>query len=341
MLIQDPTSRRIKLDLPLREGILESFVETRDNLFRSVEAGLSSSSPNLDYRLLYDATGSRIFEEITNLPDYYLTRIEALLLMQNAAEIAALAGPVPLVELGAGSGRKTRYLIDAFEASYGSARYIPVDVSETALKMASTTLSMRHPRTQILPMHAQHQMALSLLESIGPALVIFLGSSIGNFSEDEEDFFYAQLNRRMPFGGFFLLGVDLIKAPGIIESAYNDSAGVTASFIANLFRRLQRELGLELDMNGFEFKTRYDKRHERMELYARFDKAIRLSSDVSNRSVEVVPGEPILVEICRKYCLCSLDKHLQKHGLRVLRVFMDQNEWFADLLITHRDNRDF
>ncbi len=320
---------------PSTDGVFrDTHGEDRDSFARSVAEGLAKPLPALEHRLLYDAEGSRLFELITNLPEYYPTRAEASILERHAGEIADLAGPIPLVELGAGSGRKTSLLIDAFESRYDSGLYVPVDVSKTALDMALQDLSSLHGRTRIVPVHGLHASALSILERLRPALGVFLGSSIGNFTEEEENSLYQDLGQRLRGGGAFLLGVDLVKDPALIERAYNDSEGVTATFIGNLFRRIRRELGARIDMNGFQCDARYVEERERVEIYARFGKSISLRVD--DLAVEVEAGKPILVEICRKFRLEAIEDRLEKHGLELVRTFLDRNGWFADLLIAHR-----
>jgi L-histidine N-alpha-methyltransferase len=163
--------------------------------------------------------------------------------------------------------------------------------------------------------------------------VVFLGSSIGNFSEAEERRFWKAVAREMPAGSFFLLGVDLVKDPELLNAAYNDAAGVTAAFTRNLFVRMNRELGSGLDTRAIRHQARYVPERQRVEIHARFERAQTLSVQPLRRRFRIADGEPVLLEISRKYQLPELTERLAGHGFTVRRIFTDERDWFALVLL--------
>lgn len=293
---------------------------------------LSEPIPRLDYRFLYDAAGSALFEAITRTPEYYPTRTEAQLLERCAAELVARAGSVPMVELGAGSGRKTSLLLSAAELLHGGVGYVPVDVSVSALEGALADLSPRHPEADILPVHGTYPLALRLLGALTPAMGVFLGSSIGNLDEREEAALYRSIAEQLGPDGSFLLGVDLVKSPATIQRAYDDQAGATRDFVRNLFVRLRRELGAELELDGFAYHARYRPERQRVEIHASLSSGLRLPRE-GHPAVVVAPGREILVEICRKFELCSLTERLRRCGLSIEHSVVHPEHPYALLLL--------
>lgn len=317
---------------PTSEVLVGPWSPAPKDFGASVARTMSEPAPRLDYRFLYNAVGSELFEAITRTPEYYPTRTEASLLERCAAEMVSRAGSVPIVELGAGSGRKTSLLLSAAEQLHGSVRYVPVDVSVSALEGALAELAPRHPKADILPVHGTYGLALELLGSLGPALGVFLGSSLGNLDETEEHELYRTLAGKLGPDGAFLLGVDLVKSPGTIERAYDDEAGVTRAFVRNLFARLQRELGAELDLDGFDYHARYRSDRQRVELHASLASGLCLPRE-GLPPVVVAPGQEILVEICRKFELASLSSRLHRCGLAIEHSAIDPEQHYALLLL--------
>ncbi len=302
-------------------------------LAQSVAQGLARRPRRLEYRFLYDARGSALFEQITEQPEYYPTRTEASILRRFSHEIRSETGPVTLLELGSGSSDKTHHLIEAYLARDEEQCYVPVDVSEAALRQAAAEVGRRHTGVQVVSVHGTYEMAMRLLGRAAPALVVFLGSSIGNFSNAEERRFWNAVAREMPEGSFFLLGVDLVKDPELLNAAYNDAAGITAAFTRNLFVRMNRELGSGLDTRAIRHQARYVPERQRVEIHARFERAQTLSVLPLRRRFRIAAGEPVLLEISRKYQLPALTDRLAGHGFAVRRVFTDERDWFALLLL--------
>jgi len=305
-------------------------------LARSVAKGLARRPRRLEYRFLYDARGSALFDEITEQPEYYLTRTEASILRRFSHEIRAETGPVTLLELGSGSSDKTHHLIEAYLARDEEQCYVPVDVSEAALRQAAAEVDRRHAGVQVVSVHGTYEMALRLLGRASPVLAVFLGSSIGNFSEAEEERFWKTVSRELPEGSFFLLGVDLVKDPELLNAAYNDAAGVTAAFTRNLFERMNRELGSDLDTTAIRHQARYVPERHQVEIHACFEKAQTLAVSPLRRRFRIAAGEQVLLEVSRKYQLPPMTDRLAGHGLTVRRVFTDDRGFFA-LLLLRRD----
>ncbi len=299
----------------------------------SVVSGLSKEPRELECRYLYDTRGSELYERITEQPEYYPARTEATILAGSAGEIRQITGPVTILELGSGSSCKTHSLLEPYLERNEEQCYVPVDVSESALKQATREMARRHERVQVVSVHGTYEMAMRLLGSASPAMAVFLGSSIGNFKEDEEDAFWSRMSDEMLPGDFFLLGVDLVKDERLLHAAYNDSAGVTAAFTKNLFVRMNRELGSGLDIEEIEHQARYVSDRRQVEIHARFLKNQTLHVEPLGRSFDIRKQERILVEVSRKYRIEEVGRRLASYGFRVRRVFTDDRNWFALMLL--------
>lgn len=296
-------------------------------------AGLAKSPRRLECRFLYDARGSALFERITRQPEYYLTRTEAAILRSHAHEIRNAAGPTSLVELGSGNSVKTGFLLRAWLAREPSVRYIPIDVSINALRGACRTISGSLPAVQVIAVHADYHEALLLFRQASPVMVVFIGSSIGNLGPQEMDAFFSKLSLALSTKDHFLLGIDLVKEPNLIEAAYNDRAGVTARFTRNLFARMNRELGSGIDLSVVEHVANYDPGLEQVEIFARFARKQIIRVDPLERSFAIDEGEMIRVEICRKFRLEAFIRYLGTFRFLAEGVFTDERDWFALLLL--------
>ncbi len=305
---------------------------------RSVAAGLSDKPKWLHCRFLYDAEGSRLFEEITKQPEYYPTRTEAAILAEHAHEIHALTGPRTLVELGSGYSVKTEHLLSAYSQSEERVLYVPVDVSDTALREASKAITENFTDVQVTGINGTYGSALPILRLLSPQMVIFLGSTIGNFNEAETTAFWRSVSGHLPAGDFFLLGTDLEKDPRVLEAAYSDAAGITARFTNNYFARINRELGASIDLDQIEHVAAWNPERRRMEIYGRFHTAQTINIEPLNESFEISPGEEILLEISRKFRLADLTEELAVNGFETRRTFTDERGWFALLLLKRIDD---
>ena len=236
-----------------------------------VRRGLTSSPKVLYPKYLYDELGSRLFEAITALPEYYVTRCEAEILRQHAGDIAAaLGGPLWLVELGSGDGQKTRLLIDALLARQETLEYVPVDISESAVEISSRSLLLSYPALRITAYIGEYHAALRMIRkeraAPGCPLVLFLGSTLGNMDPEERLGFLLDVRKLLNPGEGFLLGVDLQKPEKVLIPAYDDPLGVTAAFDLNLLVRINRELGGTFEIGRFRHRALYDAERGRIEM---------------------------------------------------------------------------
>lgn len=221
--------------------------------------GLTSTPKTLPPKWFYDAHGSELFEQITELPEYYPTRAEREILVDRAGEIAAATGARTLVELGSGSSDKTRHLLDALT---GLAVYVPVDVSESALTQAGHALIEERPGLDVHALIADFTGDLTLPETPGPRLLAFLGGTIGNLLPTERATFFAGLRSLLSPGDALLLGTDLVKDEQVLVRAYDDAAGVTAAFNKNVLTVVDRELGADFDADAFDHVALWDSDNE-------------------------------------------------------------------------------
>jgi L-histidine N-alpha-methyltransferase len=302
----------------------------------AVAGSLQERPKRIPCRFLYDATGSALFEEICGLPEYYLTRTEASILERYSGHVCSLTGPVTLIELGSGTSVKTDYLLSAYALDAESVRYVPVDISESAIHMAARAIRAKHPTVEISGIIGTYEEAFSLFGEHSPAIVIFLGSTIGNLGSFESELFWGQVRRSLNSGDYFLLGVDLVKDTSVIEAAYNDSKGVTAAFMKNIFVRMNRELGAGLDLEEIEHVAEYNCETCQVEIRARFRTAQELRIEPLDVAFDMEAGESVLLEVSRKYVLHDVVEYLSQFGLDTIETFTDDKSWFADLLLQKR-----
>jgi L-histidine N-alpha-methyltransferase len=304
----------------------------------STAAGLSSRPRTIQCRFLYDARGSQLFDLITRQPEYYLTRTEAQILAEKAPLIRKICGPTTLVELGSGSSEKTDHLLEAWLAHGTSVRYIPVDVSESALREASRAIIAKYPAAQVLGISSDYRGAFPLFREAAPLTLVFLGSSIGNFAPGEMALFLHELSLSLSRNDFFLLGIDLVKDSRTIEAAYNDKAGVTEAFTRNVFVRMNRELGSAADPAAITHVATYNGAKEQVEICARFQRKQAIHIAPLGRSFPIDEGEVINTEISRKFRLEQFVPFMEDFGFTTEEVFTDGRRWFALLLLRRNGN---
>lgn len=282
----------------------------------SVATGLDGRPRRLDARYLYDAAGSALFDRITALPEYYLTRAEDRLLAAGARAIREAAGPGTLVELGSGASQKTLHLLDAWCAA-GPAAYVPVEVDLHALERACTALRRRYPSLPVEGLAASYERALPLLPAASPMTLAFLGSSLGNLGWHEAPEFCQSVADILSPGDHFLIGLDLVKKPAALEAAYNDAAGVTAAFTRNLFARMNRELLTDISPGAIGHVAFYDSDRERIEIYAEARHELLIRIPAIAREFRIARGERILTEISHKFRRASVVATVERFGFRL------------------------
>ncbi len=322
------TGDGFRLHVDRDEGNGISFAE-------SVAVTLGEKPRWLHCRWLYDEIGSSLYERITEQPEYYLTRIEDRILADNAAELRRVVGDATIVELGSGSSTKTRRILEAW-LDVGDAYYVPIDISRAALEQACADLVTAYPALMVEGVVAGYDRGLPLIGGISPLLLLFLGSTIGNFNDDEMDEFLRAVRDALNPGDRFFLGLDLIKEAEVLNAAYNDAAGWTERFMINLLERMNRELGTSIPLDSVTYDGFYDEERERVEMYLRFAADVDVDVRMANDSPPLVirAGESVMVEISRKFRVDAMVAKLADFGFALERVFADQDEVFAVLLLT-------
>jgi L-histidine Nalpha-methyltransferase len=304
-----------------------------DFLARSLRAdaarGLASTPKRLPPKWFYDKTGIALFDEITRLPGYYLTRAEREILGDHVGHIADLTRAETLVELGAGSAEKTRLLIEAMRASGTLRLYVPVDVSEFALVACGEALIGEYPGIEVHAMLADFERHIDLAPRSGRRLVAFLGSTIGNLDPDQRAAFFFAVRRGMRPGDAFLLGADLVKSPNVLVGAYDDPAGVTAAFNRNVLNVLNRELGADFDVDAFEHVACWDAQQEWVEMRLRSTVEQAVQIPEINLKARFAAGEMMRTEICAKFRRPGIEAELRAAGLDVVRWWTDSRDRFA------------
>jgi L-histidine N-alpha-methyltransferase len=316
-------------NIVLQAGSLQDPVKS---FAESVCEGLQKKPRQLECRFLYDAQGSELYEKICSQPEYYLTRTEASILQQHANEISRETGSCHLIELGSGSSIKTDYLLSAYQAHYATVCYTPIDISATALKLAGRAIITKRPDVQVVGIHGTYNDSFQLFSCTSPALVIFLGSTLGNFNEEEEHAFWPDISQHMQTGDYLLLGVDLVKDIPILEAAYNDAAGVTAAFTRNYFARMNRELGSSLDLDHIRHVAFFNPEKSRMEIFLEFTEAQEIHIESLQKTFSVAQGEMLQIEISRKFHLPEVKDNLQSYGFEPVKTYTDDKGWFGLLL---------
>jgi L-histidine Nalpha-methyltransferase len=314
------------------------------HLTRIVREGLSRRPKQLPPWLFYDEAGSLLFEEITRLPEYYPTRVERELLAAHAGQMIAAAAEgerLRLVELGAGSADKTRTLLAAALAHQGAAQYLPVDVSESALEMACRRIEAELPGVETVPVVADYTIDWSLPEQnrseAGRQLLLWIGSSIGNFEPEAAEELLRRINATMQPGDGLLLGVDLApcdggKCVGELLAAYDDEAGVTAQFNSNMLVRLNRELGADFETESFAHWAEWNAQASRIEMHLESLREQHVRIDTLDLDVHFAAGERLHTENSYKYTLEAAAALMERAGFPVVENWTDHGEWFAVIL---------
>ena len=291
--------------------------------------GLTATPKRLSPKWHYDARGSALFDEITRLPEYYLTRCERSILEAHAADIAAEARAGTLIELGSGTSTKTRLLLSAMSAAGTLERFVPFDVDEATLRAAAAAVVAEYPGVAVHAVVGDFERHLPLLPRRGTRLVAFLGSTIGNLEPPVRARFLADLAGALVPGDSLLLGVDLVKSPERILAAYDDPGGVTAAFSRNVLRVVNERLGADFDPEAFDHVARWDAEHELVDigLRARMEQTARIAR--LGLDVQIAAGEEIHTEISAKFRRDRIAGELGSAGLDVTRWWTDPGEGFG------------
>jgi L-histidine Nalpha-methyltransferase len=296
-----------------------------------VRAGLTTYPKSLPCKLFYDSRGSALFEEITLLPEYYLTRTELEILHERSAEIAlAAGGSISIVELGAGTATKTCTLLQAFSRRQIRVPYFPVDISPAALNEARQRVEQQCPQVSVRPVVADFSIGMGFLRDIpGRKLVLYLGSSIGNFDPEAAVEMLMQIRQQLAPEDGLLLGADLVKDESILLPAYSDAQGITEQFNKNILCRLNRELGAEFDLSFFRHVAGWNPEQSRMEIYLESTRPQSVRIRLLDLCVRFASGERIHTENSYKYTLEMVENMLEPADFALTRTWFDQRKWFA------------
>jgi L-histidine N-alpha-methyltransferase len=297
-------------------------------------AGLTATPKQLPPKWFYDARGSELFEQITELPEYYPTRTERALLERSVAEIAVASGADTLVELGSGSSAKTRLLLDAFTRAGTLRCYVPQDVSESALRLAMDALGPEYPGLALHGVVGDFTRHLDRLPRGDRRMVAFLGGTIGNLLPGERTAFLTQLRSVLQLGEQLLLGTGLVIDPSVLVPAYDDAAGVTAEFNRNVLRVLNRELGADFDVEAFAHRALWDAENEWIEMRLVAQRAMTVAVGELDLTVEFAAGEEMRTEVSAKFRPEGVRAMLEETGFAVDRVWTDPDDRFALTLAT-------
>ena len=314
--------------------MLERAAISRRSFADDVQYGLTQPQKELQPWYFYDGLGSALFAAICELPEYYLTRAETEILQRNASAIVGAFGTVDrVIELGSGDGRKTRLLLEPIAKPF---TYVPIDVDASVLEASARDLLSSFPAMHVDAICADYREIATLIAPAPHTVVLFLGSSIGNLDPVSAAAMFRQVRSILTPGNSIFLGADLQKSKEIIEPAYNDSLGVTASFNLNLLARINRELGGRFDLASFEHRAFFNERESRIEMHLVSRRKQSVAIDGLQMNVEFEEGETIHTENSYKYRESDLQMLARESGFEIDQIWTDSRSWFADALLVAR-----
>ncbi|MBX3708655.1 MAG: L-histidine N(alpha)-methyltransferase [Gammaproteobacteria bacterium] len=320
----------------LGERDLEEYANEKSEFMEDIVTGLTKPCKQIQSKYFYDEYGSELFNQITRHPDYYLTRCEIEILTTYKHQIASLINSESfnLVELGPGEGVKTRILIEEFLQEELDFTYLPIDISKRYLKHLTHEFRSQLGFFRLTPIHSDYFRGLEWLRenSERKNLVLFLGSSIGNFNQEETKEFLCHLCHSLNKGDYILLGFDLRKDVDLLMHAYNDCDGITREFNLNLLQRVNRELGGDFDLNKFRHYATYNVYSGAMESYLLSLEQQLVTIDAVNKSFVFDAIEPIHVEYSHKFHVSQIEELAHATGFEIIQNFMDAKGFFIDTL---------
>lgn len=295
--------------------------------------GLTSTPKTLSSKYFYDEEGDRIFQQIMNVEEYYLTRSEYQIMEENRDQILDIfkkdTTRFNLVEFGAGDGYKTKVLLDHFLSSGADFKYVPIDISGNVLDVLEDSLKQELPSLEVKPIENEYFKALKELENGGTRnVVLFLGSNIGNFTDARAIKFLKELNEALKDGDLVFIGFDLKKDPEVILKAYNDDSGITRNFNINLLKRINRELHGNFDLAGFKHFPTYDPITGTTKSYLVSTK--KQSVEIMDSNIEFDEWEPIHMEISQKYSMKDIETLAMQTGFGIIGNFYDSRRYFVN-----------
>lgn len=311
-----------------REVYLNDFKPSHEQFLAEVLSGLRKPQKELPSKYFYDEQGSRLFERICTLEEYYIPRIEASIMKTNIKDMVELMGPrVLLVEYGSGDCKKVRDLLDHL---HDPVAYIPIDISREQLMRMAQDISVSYPELEVLPVCADYTSSFVLPRSRRRSertVVYFPGSTISNFDPVPAKQFLKHIAQVCGPGGALLIGVDLKKDPAVLRRAYNDSQNITSAFNLNLLQRINRELDCDFQLDAFSHYASYNPRESRIEMHLM---SLREQSiHLGNATISFMKGESIWTESSYKFSLDEFEEMAATAGFKVKRVWTDKQQWFS------------
>jgi L-histidine N-alpha-methyltransferase len=290
-----------------------------------VRVGLTATPKTLPPKWFYDERGSKLFDEITRLPEYYPTRTERAILQNESGEIARLTKARTLVELGSGTSDKTRLLLDALRDAGTLAGYVGFDVDAATLSEAGAALAAQYPGLAVTGVVGDFEKHVPLLRDAGtgPRIIAFLGSTIGNLETEPRAAFLREVRAALRPDDYFLLGVDLVKDPARLIVAYDDAAGVTAEFNRNVLRVINTRLGADFDPDAFEHVAVWEPGDERVEMWLRARNRMRVTIPAVELAVDFAEGEEVRTEVSTKFRRRGIAAELQAAGMDTTAFYTD------------------
>ena len=305
------------------------FRPNADELADDVRTGLSSEPKTLPPKYLYDEKGSELFDQICNTEEYYPTRTEEKLLVACADDVVRTVQPTDIVELGSGAARKTRVILDAADRNAIEPRYVPFDVSESMLRESSAGLIEEYDWLNVHGIVGDYGQHLDKIPNSERRLFMFIGSTIGNLPQPEAVEFLGNVAEQMGEGDRLLLGTDLVKDHEVLNSAYNDSEGLTAAFNENVLEVINRELDANFDVDRFEHEAFFNAERSRIEMHLRSKEQQSVDVGDLDMTVQFDEGETILTEISRKFTKERVASLLADAGLDMTRWYTPNNDYFG------------
>ncbi len=324
-ILAESPKQRLKIKISRKDHSMEPFAS-------NVLHGLSATPKTLSPKFLYDQNGSELFERICDLPEYYPTRTERSILIDHADNIVSLTeDEVALVELGSGSSTKTVLLLEAFLRAERDLHYLPIDISKSMLVKSTRALLRKYDGLRITAMASDYLTALTTIKERQhrQKLILFLGSSIGNYERRASENFLRKIRETMTDNDMLLIGMDLAKSKDILIPAYDDARGVTAAFNLNLLARINRELDGDFDLSQFHHRARFNRDESRVEMHLESLKDQEVYIGELDRSFHFSKGETIHTENSYKYPIAGIEEMAENCGLRLERSWYDDNKWFS------------
>ncbi len=313
---------------------LTSNDHSRKRFADVVKTGLTNKHKFLLPQYFYDEKGSKLFEQISRLPEYYITRIETLILKSSADEIANICNEEILVELGSGNSRKTRIILDMLLVRRHSLQYLPIDVSYEILKESSEALLKKYQNLSITGVVADYNKGMAVIKKdvSSRKLVIFLGSSLGNFDPIETKKFIQMIRNCVQNKDMFLIGLDMHKDGSVLNAAYNDSKGVTARFNLNILTRINRELGGDFKPSNFEHHAFYNESERRVEMHlvSKVEQEVNIAA--IGETISFKEGETIHTENSYKFTAEQIESMIEG-TFQIVKTWTDKKKWYNVILL--------